>query len=353
MKLIKSIAIKTILLALKNYINFNFWELDPPAIIWQITHKCSFTCRHCSLHFDNNNLSDEELIVIAKKIALSSTPLIAITGGEPLILRNIKEIIKILKASNKFVSLNTNGYILREFADFLIEENVDSISISLDAPNKELHNYIRGNSLAFDKVIDAIQYIMSNRKENRPIIELIYTINKENFHLINEFYKIFSKKVDKLTFQPINDLIMILIPTDKKLLFDPNDMLTKKDLELAIAQLNKRVKRKFHSDIINFVYNQESYKKTIINHCIPKMSNYMSVLNNGDCFICGYVYGNLLKQEVKETWNNKYRETIIYNFAKTSVCNNACLLQCNYFDNNHIGYLIKQYLGIFRGKVKK
>jgi len=347
MKIVNSIAARTISLAIKNYVNFNFWNPDPPAILWHVTHQCIFKCRHCTLHLQENNLSGEELLKLAEKIALSKTPLIAITGGEPLVLPDIKEIIQILKASHKYISLNTNGFLLMEFADFLIDQKVDSVCISLDSPDKETHNDLRGNSLSFDRVMEAIDYILKNRKGGIPSVELRYTITNENYQHINEFYDVFSTKADKLSFQPVNDLEMILIPADRSLLFDPSDLITKGKLEKAIDRLNRKDHRSLHSDIINFIYQNKKFREKVLNHCIPKISNYMLVLNNGDCFMCGNIYGNLLKQEIKEVWNSGNREALMLQYTKKKVCDTPCLLNCNYYGNYFIGSSVKCYLRYF------
>ena len=92
------------------------------------------------------------------------------------------------------------------------------------------------------------------------------------------------------------------------------------------------------------MHNYNKFKKNILKHCLPKIANYMFVLNNGDCFLCGNFYGNLLEDEMPNIWNNPERKKIIKKIARLKSCETPCLLNCNFYNNGMFGRCIKCYL---------
>src|SRR5690606_2737679 len=96
-------------------------KLSPPMTMWRLTKRCNLLCKHCSHHLNRDKIATDKLITVAHKIAASNTMIVNITGGEILLVPNLKELILILKNAGKKIMINTNGYYLKEFADFFIE----------------------------------------------------------------------------------------------------------------------------------------------------------------------------------------------------------------------------------------
>lgn len=100
--------------------------------------KCNYKCKHCFVKKEQNELSMNEIKMIVDNIAkyflkYNVKGRINLAGGEPLMSKNISEIINYIYSKNIEVSLITNGhYLTREF----ILENKDKIScigISIDS----------------------------------------------------------------------------------------------------------------------------------------------------------------------------------------------------------------------------
>jgi len=115
-----------------------------------VTDRCNLRCIYCmppkgiKLKRAKEILSYEKIIQIVREAAKLGIYKIRLTGGEPLIRKNITFLISQLKAIEgiREVSMTTNGVLLDPMAFELKEAGLDRLNISLDALNPELYKYI-------------------------------------------------------------------------------------------------------------------------------------------------------------------------------------------------------------------
>ena len=133
-----------------------------------VTDRCNLRCVYCMPEEGIENISHEEIlsydeiIRICKCIANLGIKKIKITGGEPLVRKDIIDLIKEIKEINGIdeVTITTNGVLLYEMADKLYEAGIDAINISLDTLNRDKFLKITRRdkyenvSMAIDKLID-------------------------------------------------------------------------------------------------------------------------------------------------------------------------------------------------------
>ena len=115
----------------------------PLFLTWTLTNVCQFQCRHCYREPNSVSLTRNERIKIAENIARSSVYWVSLTGGEPLMIPEIMEIVSILKRHNKKVTITTNGFLLNDFIKDIIDIKVDGLHISVDSHKREIHDYLR------------------------------------------------------------------------------------------------------------------------------------------------------------------------------------------------------------------
>jgi molybdenum cofactor biosynthesis protein A len=84
-----------------------------------------------------NVLTHEEIIVLAKEFVALGVNKIRLTGGEPLIKKNIEKIIRELTALPISLGITTNGILLDKYIDLFKECGVKDINISLDTLDKD------------------------------------------------------------------------------------------------------------------------------------------------------------------------------------------------------------------------
>ena len=87
-----------------------------------------------------NILSYEEILRVANFFAQLGIKKIRLTGGEPLLRKNLPDLIKNLKKIEgiEIVILTTNGVLLEKFEENLISAGIDGINLSLDTLNEEI-----------------------------------------------------------------------------------------------------------------------------------------------------------------------------------------------------------------------
>ena len=111
-----------------------------------ITNRCNVNCLYC--HHDGMVRSKDEMTAdelytickIAKKIGVRK---IRLSGGEPLIRKDIVEIVqKIASLDFKDISLTTNGTFLEEYAKDLKDAGLNRVNVSLDTLNRETYEFI-------------------------------------------------------------------------------------------------------------------------------------------------------------------------------------------------------------------
>ena len=111
-----------------------------------ITNRCNENCIYC--HHDGMVSSKEEMTPdeiyriskIAKKIGVNK---IRLSGGDPLVRKDIVEIVeKIASLDFKDISLTTNGVLLEKYAEDLKKAGLDRVNVSLDTLNRETYKFV-------------------------------------------------------------------------------------------------------------------------------------------------------------------------------------------------------------------
>lgn len=115
-----------------------------------VTDRCNLRCVYCmpprgvKLFEHEEILSFEEIIRVIRIAVLLGVTKIRITGGEPLVRKNIVYLVKSIKNINgiRDLSLTTNGILLERFADELADAGLDRVNISLDSIQPERYKKI-------------------------------------------------------------------------------------------------------------------------------------------------------------------------------------------------------------------
>ena len=106
-----------------------------------VTDRCNFRCRYCmppeGLPWmpKDELLTYEEIARVARVLVGLGITSIKITGGEPLVRRDLYKLVAQLRDINADldISLTTNGYLLAEFAETLAGAGLDRVTVSCDS----------------------------------------------------------------------------------------------------------------------------------------------------------------------------------------------------------------------------
>jgi len=130
----------------------------PLVLMLEPLFRCNLACPGCGkIDYEdsvlNQRLSVEECM---EAVDESGVPVVSIPGGEPLILKNIKDIVDGIVARKKFVYLCTNGLLLEKKLDLFTPTPYLTFSVHLDGM-REHHDRAVDQDGVFDKAVSAIR----------------------------------------------------------------------------------------------------------------------------------------------------------------------------------------------------
>lgn len=127
----------------------------PVSVCWSPLVRCNLACPHCLDDKIVPELPRPDRDTIAQVLAASTVLGVDISGGEPLLLRDLGTLIDILVEGGCAVSVTTNGTHLARRAEALAP-HVDAVRVSLDGPDAERHDRWRGRG-SFAKTVAGIR----------------------------------------------------------------------------------------------------------------------------------------------------------------------------------------------------
>lgn len=138
----------------------NYLIKKPLAVSFEITHCCNANCQHCHRggSFKEKRASPEKFGILSRDLS----PVVAqISGGEPLLRRDVLEIVRSVRRPHggPYLVFVTNGALLTiEKYHRLIEAGIDAFSVSLDFPD-ERHDTFRGIPGLFARLRELIEKV--------------------------------------------------------------------------------------------------------------------------------------------------------------------------------------------------
>lgn len=181
---------------------------------WDSTNNCNLGCTHCyhPIHVQDENLMDleevkdmlDDLSNTAEK--WSMIPRISISGGEPLMRRDLLDILRYANKKRILTAILTNGTLLTpKKANEIFETGVRRLQVSLDG-RKDTHNKIRRRPFAYGKALKGI-INASNAGIDVTVSMTLMQSNKEDFEdVVRAAIDTGAKKVGFKTYVPDRSL---------------------------------------------------------------------------------------------------------------------------------------------------
>lgn len=155
----------------------------PRLIFWELTKGCNLRCVHCRASATElsspDDLSTQAAKAIIDQIAEVSSPILVLSGGEPLFRRDIFELARYGTDRGLRVALATNGTLVtKEVARKIVDAGVKRVAISLDGADAATHDKFRNIPGAFDAALAGFR----NLKELGMSVQINTTIARHNAH---------------------------------------------------------------------------------------------------------------------------------------------------------------------------
>ena len=175
--------------------DFTLDKFERPIISLRITltNRCNVNCLYC--HHDGmvkskDEMTADELYTICKVAKNLGIKKIRLSGGEPLLKKDIVEAVeKIASLDFKDISMTTNGILLEKYAPDLKDAGLDRVNVSLDTLNRETFEFITKKDYLEDAkkgIIKAVEVGLYPVKINMVIMK---DINQNEIDDMFEFCK--------------------------------------------------------------------------------------------------------------------------------------------------------------------
>lgn len=138
----------------------------PSYCCFVLTLSCMMRCKMCNIWSQKEDYSNELTIkdwkdcVSSLKGLLDPSYGIILSGGEPFLKEGILDLTSFIARSGYKVSIDTNAYLINEdMAKAIRDSGVWRICISLDSLDKDSHDFLRGKSGSFNRILKAIEHL--------------------------------------------------------------------------------------------------------------------------------------------------------------------------------------------------
>lgn len=170
-------------------------EFAPKWIAWEITRRCNLRCVHCRSSSEaevkgHPDFPIEEAYRVLDDIASYAKPVVVLSGGEPLLRKDVFEIARYGSDKGLRMCLATNGVLVTdEICERIKSSGIRIVSLSLDGSTEDVHDDFRSQEGAFSGTINAarlfrehgIEFIVNSSftKRNQEEIPRVYRLAKE------------------------------------------------------------------------------------------------------------------------------------------------------------------------------
>ena len=144
------------------FIKFKRKKISPLFASYNVTSRCNMRCVFCEWwKNDIPELSTKQALETIDAVCSLGVPFFDLSGGEPLLRKDLTILAKRVSSHRCLVSMNTNGTLLDENRIDEVASVFDMVVVSLDGP-KEVHDKIRGVPGTYEKAIKAIELLKAN-----------------------------------------------------------------------------------------------------------------------------------------------------------------------------------------------
>jgi radical SAM protein with 4Fe4S-binding SPASM domain len=280
-------------------------------------------------------LSDWKML--ADELSAHQISSMLIRGGEPFMFPGIIELLEYIHGKGMFISIDTNGTLLKDYAADLLRIGDIHITISVDGP-EEIHDQVRGVPGCFKKTEEGLLFLNELEKSstNKISRSICFTISPYSLHGLGEMPDVARRLgIKTLVIVPYNYITQKLgIRYEKELRenlgcsafswqgFQHNDS------GVDVAEFQKQYRKYLAGlgDIYSYPYlalTDDEYQNWFQDAKIPvktfpcsNVEKLIDIQPNGDANFCvdtpDYIIGNVKESTLEELWNSeraqKFRE---------------------------------------------
>ncbi len=171
-----------------------FSEDKRPVVVWNVTRRCNLKCVHCYAGSKNIHYKDElttaEGKALIEDLASSGSPVVLLSGGEPLMRKDLPELARHAVERGMRVVISTNGTLITEKTAAVYREiGLSYVGVSLDGV-EETHDRFRGVKGAFAAAMKGIRIC----RDAGIKVGVRFTMNRKNAADIPAVFDLIEKE---------------------------------------------------------------------------------------------------------------------------------------------------------------
>jgi radical SAM protein len=203
----------------------------PFTIAWEVTRACAYACVHCRADAqhqrDPNELNTEESFRLVDRLAEFGSPILVFTGGDPMMRRDLFDLIAYATQKGLRCSLTPTATALPtpERLQKAKESGIRRIALSLDAPTAEVHDAFRQVPGSWERTMR----ILHNAQSAGLSAQVNTTVSRHNLHLLPDMVP-FIQEVGAVQWS-----VFFLVPTGR-------------------AQIPWMISPEEHEEVFNWLY---------------------------------------------------------------------------------------------------
>lgn len=203
----------------------------PFTIAWEVTRACAYACVHCRAdaqhRADPNELNTAESMRLIDRLAEFGSPILVFTGGDPMMRRDLFDLIAYAAEKGLRCSLTPTATALPTEQRLIQakEAGIRRIALSLDAPRPEVHDSFRQVDGSWERTMR----ILRNAQAAGLSAQVNTTVSRHNRHLLPEMVP-FIEEVGAVQWS-----VFFLVPTGR-------------------AQIDWMITPEEHEEVFNWLY---------------------------------------------------------------------------------------------------
>lgn len=270
-----------------------------------VTYRCNARCNMCNRYKKPSNPEEEISIETIKK--LPEMYFTNITGGEPFIRQDLKDIVRELYKKSDRIVISTNGFFTDRIIDLCREFPNVGIRISIEGL-EETNNKIRGLEDGFNKGYTTLKKLV---KMKHPDVGFGMTVQDANAKDLVELYKLSDEMNMEFATASLHNSFYFV---EAKNIIKDRPMVAESFEKLINELLKSNSPKKwfrayFNHGLINYIYGQKRLLP-----CDMAFDTFF-IDPYGDVMPCNgtkekQVMGNLNEQSWNELWNSEQAEKV-------------------------------------------
>jgi radical SAM protein with 4Fe4S-binding SPASM domain len=288
------------------------------SLFLHLTNRCNLSCKHCYVYQaqDNGEMDTKAVFSLIDQLATQGGSAITISGGEPLLREDIKEILS-YAGEKMSVRLLTNGILIDKSIVQIMSRLGIHVQVSLDGSNAYIHDQIRGKG-TFSQVMKDIRLLQEGGLKNR--INFCTTIMKHNLKNISQIIEL----ANELSIRYVRFLPLRRVGRARDLWDEIN-------ADVGIKEYENLYEYIFSQAIKNYPSIEISSGLSGFVLSVPKdepsgiwcpIGKNLVITAQGDCYPCvlfmsdEYYLGNVREKTLMQIWESTVMQSLIANVEK-------------------------------------